>query len=284
MQVGIVGRKQETNVLLAAAWRARGIPARLLTPRAAIDELRAGDVAVGRLDVLRTLAGIEPGLEAMDELARCGVRVVNSSQALLNAHDKLLTTACLAAAGLPQPRTAHLSGAGAEIPIQPPLVLKPRFGSWGLDVFRCETEAEVERVLLDVRNRPWFVKHGALVQELLPPLGYDSRLLVAAGKVVGAVRRAARPGEWRTNVSLGGSRHPVMPSADDRALAVRAAAAVGADLIGVDLLPSLRGPLVLEVNGAVEFDETYNLGGDVYEALARALELPRVELRVAVAR
>jgi RimK family alpha-L-glutamate ligase len=284
MNVGVVGWAQETNVLLAAAWRERGISARLLTPAEAVAELHPGDVAVGRLDVLPSLAGVEPGLDALDELAARGVRVVNSSEALRNAHDKLLTAALLARAGLPQPLWAHLTGAGAKIPLPLPLVVKPRFGSWGRDVFRCETAADLEHVLLEVRNRPWFVKHGALVQELLPPPGYDLRLLVAAGNVVGAVRRVARPGEWRTNVSLGGTREPVVPPAEARSLGVRAAASIGAEFVGVDILSSPRGPVVLELNGAVEFDETYNLYGDVYDAVADALELTHADLQAAVAR
>lgn len=284
MNVGVVGWAQESNVLLAKAWRERGISATLMCPNEAVAELAVGDVAVGRLDVLPSLAGIEPGLDALEELEARGVRVVNDSRALRSAHDKLLTAALLAETDLPQPRWAHLVGPGAEIPLPLPLVLKPRFGSWGKDVFRCETPAELERVLLEVRDRPWFVTHGALVQELLPPPGYDLRLLVAAGEVVGAVRRIARPGEWRTNFSLGGTREPVVPSAEDLALGIRAAEAIGAEFVGVDVLPSPRGPLVLGLNGAVEFDETYDLGGDVYDAIASALGLAGTRAGAMVAR
>ena len=74
---------------------------------------------------------------------------------------------------------------------------------------------------------------GALVQELIPPCGRDLRVLVAGGRVVGAIQRVAAPGEWRTNVALGGHRVAVSePSADACELALLAAEARDADLVG----------------------------------------------------
>jgi RimK family alpha-L-glutamate ligase len=276
--VGVVGWQQETNELLVEAWRELGVPAMLLVPDEARATLASGDVAVGRFDVLRTLDGAEPGLEVLDELAARGVRVLNPSRALLDAHDKLRTAELLVRAGIPQPRTAHHASTSKGIELAPPLVVKPRFGSWGIDVFRCETEQEVDRVLREVADRPWFRRHGALLQELVPPIGFDLRLVVAAGEVLGATQRIARTGEWRTNVSLGASRHPVEPSREALALGVAAADAIGSDLVGVDLLPVAGGHVVLELNGAVEFDSAYDLPHSttgVFEAAAAALRLPR---------
>jgi RimK family alpha-L-glutamate ligase len=154
-----------------------------------------------------------------------------------------------------------------------PVVLKPRFGSWGRDVALCRTREEYDRYLSDVMNRTWFRTHGVLVQELVQPQGYDLRLIVSCGRVVGAVERHAKPGEWRTNVALGAQRRSAVP--DDAAieLSVRAAYAVGGDLVGIDLLPlPADGYAVLEVNGAVDFTNEYSLdGGDVFEDVAEVL-------------
>jgi RimK family alpha-L-glutamate ligase len=271
--VAVIGWPQETNARLVASWRELGLHAVLDGPTTAASLLRPGDVAVGRLDVLRTLDGIEPGLDVLSELSGRGCRVLNGADALLGAHDKLRTATCLAQAGVRHPRT-HLLERGAALPVEPPFVLKPRFGSWGADVFRCRTAAERDAVLHEVESRPWFRRQGALVQELVPGSGRDLRLLVAGGRVVGAVQRVAAPGEWRTNISLGGRREPVEPPADARALGVAAAAAIGADFVGVDLLPVDDGYVVLELNGAAEFDETYALAGrNVYLEVARALKL-----------
>jgi ribosomal protein S6--L-glutamate ligase len=271
--VAIIGWSQETNVELTAAWRDIGVPAELVNPAVATCLLEPGDVALGRLDVRRTLDGVEPGLHILSELEAGGVRVLNPAHSLLCAHDKLLTAATLGRLALPHPRTLLLYP-GTELPMEPPFVLKPRFGSWGADVFRCRTGAEVEAVLKEVEERAWFRRHGAVVQELLPAEGHDLRLIVARGRVVGAIRRIAAPEEWRTNISLGGTREPVDPPEEARRLAVSAASASEADLVGVDLVPLVPGHVVLELNGAVEFDELYSLpGGDVYRDAAEALEL-----------
>jgi RimK family alpha-L-glutamate ligase len=270
--VAIVGWPQPTNDALAAAWRSLGLKSFLLRPDRAAELLEPGDVAVGRLDVLQTLDGVEPGLEVLDELERRGVRVLNGCEALLDAHDKLRTAKRLALTDLPCPSTAHITGADPIVPIEPPLVVKPRHGSWGIDVFRCENADALARTLDVVRDRPWYRQHGALVQELVRPLRFDLRIVVAGGEVVGATERVARPGEWRTNISLGGIRRPTTPTRLARELAVRAAKAIDADLVGVDLLPTADGYVVLELNGAVEFDRAYDIDdSDVYVEAARAL-------------
>lgn len=264
----------DTNVELVHAWRDLGIDAAIVGPNEAMMWLRKADTVLGRLDVLPTLDGVETGLLELLWLERRGFRVLNTASALAGAHDKLLTARLLDRAGIPHPRTEHLKPSGDLPSLEPPVVVKPRLGSWGIDVFRCETEAELRLTLQEIRTRPWFQRHGALVQELIPPVGYDLRLIVACGMVIGAVRRLAAPGEWRTNVSLGGTRSNARPSAAACALGIAAAAAIGADFVGIDLLPTRDGHSVIELNGAADFDSTYSLRGqDVFREAAAALDL-----------
>ena len=106
----------------------------------------------------------------------------------------------------------------------------------------------------------------------MPLLGHDVRIVVAGGEVIGAIKRVAQPGEWRTNVALGATRVPIEPSPAARELALAAASAIGADLLGIDLLPVGPGRyVVLELNGAVDFSHEYDPGGDVYASAMRAL-------------
>jgi glutamate carboxypeptidase len=276
-RVAIVGGTSAANVALAEGLGALGVVAEVKSAVEAYTRLGPGDTAAGRLDVLPTLDGVEPGLLALLWLERRGVRVLNGALALLGAHDKLRTARLLEQAGIPHPATAHVCPGDPAPAVPLPLVLKPRFGSWGADVFRCDSPADLRRTLAEVRDRPWFRRHGALLQELVPTRPRDLRLLVAGGRVVGAIERAAAPGEWRTNISLGGAKHPALPSDEAQALAVRAAAAIGADFVGADLLalPS-GGYVLLELNGAVDFDSDYSLpGANVYSEIAEALDLSR---------
>lgn len=269
---------------MAAAWRELGIPAQRLTPPEAMHELRAGDVAVGRIDVRATLDGVEPGLDLLRALRRVGVRIVNSPAALRATHDKLQTARLLSRARIPHPHTLRLDATAAGVPLATPFVLKPRFGSWGQDVVLCTTTGEAEAALEAVYDRPWFRSGGAVVQTYVPH-NADLRMVVAGRRVVGAIRRRPRPGDWRTNFSLGGSREPLVPQPAAIRLAVAAAAAVQGDLVGVDLIARPEGLLVLELNGAVDFDRLYSLPGrDAYVDTANALQLPVLHRAAAVAR
>jgi RimK family alpha-L-glutamate ligase len=265
-----------TTLELLDAARSLSADAVILTPAEARRWLRNGDIALGRLDVLPTLAGPQPGLEDFRALESNGVTVLNRAAALLGAHDKLVTAIRLGARGLPHPRTVHVGG-----PVDPgfeyPVVVKPRFGSWGQDVHLCTSHHSLGRCLRSLARRDWFRRQGALVQELIPPLGRDLRLIVAAGEIVGAIERVSAPGEWRTNIALGGSRRSIVPPPAARLLAVEAADTLRADLVGVDLLPDDNGGwTVLELNGAADFTEAYNLDGeDVHErAIRRLLSSP----------
>jgi [lysine-biosynthesis-protein LysW]--L-2-aminoadipate ligase len=281
MLVALVAHQRTpTNEALAAS----RCDVQVLPPAEAFRALTQGDIAIGRLDVAATLDGIENGLWELARLHGAGVRVLNGPEPLVAAHDKLATARSLEAAGVPHPRTAHVTDPDCPIPFSPPVVVKPRFGSWGKDVVLCEDLAALRRCLADDANRVWFLTHGAIVQELVPPLGHDLRIVVAGSSVVGAVRRVARAGEWRTNVALGARRERVSPPPEARALAVAAARAIDADLVGVDLLPTPDGGhVVLELNGAVEFNQHYALDdGDVFErALSAVLPAPETAAVVA---
>ncbi len=269
MRFALISRRSTpTNDSIAAA-DVPGVRWEQMTPEQALDVLAQGDVALGRLDVLPSLDGVDDGLWALGALAARGVVVLNDPPALLGAHDKLLTARLLRRAGVPHPRTWHVREARPAPVPRLPVVVKPRFGSWGSEVHRCDDYGALEIALAAVRDTPWYRRHGALVQELVPPRGYDLRIVLADGRVVGSVFRIAAPGEWRTNVALGGVRRPVgQPPRDACTIAIAAAAATGAALVGVDLLPDGDSWTVLELNGAVELTREYAPWGDVFSEIA----------------
>lgn len=292
----VAHRESDTNAALVAAARGCGLDAEMLSPRDALRTLEPGDAALARLDVREGLDGIESGTPELERLASAGVEVLNPPGSLAAAHDKLLTARALRLAGLPHPHTTLVSeGSPAAVP-ELPVVLKPRFGSWGRDVELCRTQEELESALARASYKGWFREQGALVQELVPPPGrgethattsggcvWDLRLVVAGGRVVGAARRVAARGEWRTNAALGARVERVDPPPLARTLAIAAARAIRADLAGIDLLPTGAGYVVLELNGAVDFRPLYTHERDVYAETVQALLRSLAERRTAVA-
>jgi RimK family alpha-L-glutamate ligase len=267
----VAHRRSATNDALLAAARECGLDAEILEPRRALALLDAGDVALARLDVRDGLDGIERGTGELERLAAGGIDVRNPPGALVVAHDKLLTARTLRLAGLPHPHTTLLSPALPAAVPELPLVLKPRFGSWGRDVELCSRAEELEAALVRLQRKAWFREHGAIAQELVEPRGWDLRLVVAGGRVVGAACRIARKGEWRTNAALGAQMEPVRAPAVAHALALAAARAARTDLVGVDLLPTGNGFVVLELNGAVDFRPVYAPGRNVFADAVAAL-------------
>ena len=268
----IAQRATPTNESLAGVV-VDGIGWEPMSPEQALDELRPGDAALGRLDVVPTLDGIDDGMWVLGALEARRVIVLNDAAALLATHDKLLTARLLRRAGLPHPRTAHIRPDRPFPAVRPPVVVKPRFGSGGTAVTLCPDEDSLVDTLARLSSAPWFEQQGVLVQELVPPQGYDLRVLVAGQRIVGAIFRIAADGEWRTNIALGGSRRPVAdPPVQACEIALAAALEAGTALVGVDLVQDgLGGWTVIELNGAVEFTREYQPAGDVFADVAAEL-------------
>jgi glutathione synthase/RimK-type ligase-like ATP-grasp enzyme len=117
--------------------------------------------------------------------------MLNPALALQLAHDKVATAAALKAPALPHPRTRAIFDADAPPALPCPLVVKPRYASWGRDVVLCADEKAYRRALATLPGSP---PRARVVQELVPPLAHDLRVVVAGGDVIGAVKRVAPPG------------------------------------------------------------------------------------------
>lgn len=213
-----------------------------------------GDAPLGEFDKLlvRTMppGSLEQVVFRMDALARleaAGKTVVNPPRALEAAIDKYLALARLRAAGLPVPET--WVGQNAEEAMQAfanlggDVVVKPLFGGEGRGMLRVDDEALALRTFKTLQQ----LDAVLYLQRFIPHQGYDLRLLVLGDRVLGM--RRANDADWRTNISRGARGEPLQPDAELRQMARRAAAAVGAPLAGVDVLPDRRGGrFVLEVN------------------------------------
>ena len=268
----VAHRRSATNEALVAAARAWGLESELLDPHTALTSLEPGDVALGRLDVREGLDGIERGTGELERLAAGGVDVRNPPGTLVVAHDKLLTARALRLAGLPHPHTTLAQPDAPHARPRAPGRAQAAVRQLGTrrravhDLGRARRSARpaaAEAVVPRARR----ARAGARRAER-----WDLRLVVAGGRVVGAACRIARSGEWRTNAALGAQVEPVEPPPLARALALAAAQAARADLVGVDLLPTPNGGfVVLELNGAVDFRPVYAPLRDVFSETVAAL-------------
>jgi ribosomal protein S6--L-glutamate ligase len=187
-------------------------------------------------------------LDVLHQLHARGVNVVNPPAALEACIDKLATTMRLAAAGLPVPPTVACQDVDAAMAAFATLggdvVVKPLFGSLGRGIVRITDREVAWRVFKTLEQ----LQAVAYLQTFIPHGGWDVRAFVVAGEVVAAMRRS-NPVDWRTNVAQGATVEPLTLDTPSIQLAVRAAAAVGAEVAGVDLLFDQDGkPYVLEVN------------------------------------
>jgi len=207
------------------------------------------DAVLARIIPNGSLEQIIFRVDALHWLEDRGIRVVNSPRAIERSVDKFYTSALLRDAGLPTPETVvceDFSTAMSAIRAMGDVVVKPIFGSMGHGLVRISDPDVAFRVLRPLEQA------GAVfyVQRAIDHGGSDVRAFVVGGRVIGAIERRAADGDWRTNVSRGGSAHAIDLCDRHRQFAIAAAQAVGADYAGIDLLPTRDGAVyVLEVNG-----------------------------------
>jgi ribosomal protein S6--L-glutamate ligase len=192
------------------------------------------------------------GLAVLRQFEIQGVYPLNESVAIGRSRDKLRALQILAREGIGLPVTAFAHGPRkAEDVIKEvggvPVVIKLVEGTQGVGVILAETEGSAKSIVEAFSA----ANVNIMVQEFIREAnGSDIRAFVIGGEVVAATKRIGRPGEFRANIHRGATAVRVELSAEERHTAVRAAAAVGLNVSGVDMVRSARGPLVMEVNSS----------------------------------
>nr|BAV57459.1 LysX [Streptomyces sp. SANK 60404] len=225
--------------------------------------------------VLNREIGHARALYAARSLESAGATVVNSAAATEVCGDKWQTSTALRAHGLPTPRTAL--GLTPEAALEAlevigyPAVIKPLVGSWGRLVTLVPDRATAGTVMEYIAALPAPQSHIVYVQELVAKPDRDIRVVVVGGEVLGATYRHGD--QWRTNVARGAVTEAFEPSPEMVKLSTEAAAAVGADIAGVDLIEDADGRVVvLEVNHGVEFSGFQRAVGDRVDVAGRIVE------------
>jgi ribosomal protein S6--L-glutamate ligase len=190
------------------------------------------------------------GLAVLRQFEMQHVFPLNESVAIGRARDKLRALQLLAREGIDLPITAFAHGPKkAEHVIREvggaPVVIKLVEGTQGMGVILAETEASAKSIIEAFSA----ANVNILVQEFIAEAhGCDIRAFVVGDRVVAAMQRSGRPGEFRANLHRGGTATPVEMTREETDIAIRSAMAIGLNVCGVDILRSSRGPKVIEVN------------------------------------
>lgn len=176
------------------------------------------------------------------------------SQAITRSRNKLRSLQVLSKAGVGLPKTVfanHPKNGNVTQLIDlvggPPVVIKLLEGTQGIGVVLAETTQAARSTI----EAFYGLKKHVLVQEFVADAkGADLRAFVVGGRVVGAIKRQGIEGEFRSNIHRGGNAVAVQLTDNEEQTALQAVRALGLKVAGVDMLPSERGPLVLEVNSS----------------------------------
>lgn len=192
------------------------------------------------------------GAAVLRQFEMMGAYPLNESVAITRSRDKLRSLQIMARAGIGLPLTGFANSPDSTRDLiklvgGAPLVVKLLEGTQGKGVVLAETQKAAESLIDAFRD----LDANFLVQEFIKEAGgSDIRAFVIGEKVVAAMRRQAREGEFRSNLHRGGTASLVKLTPEERSTAVRAARKMGLNVSGVDLLRSNHGPVVMEVNSS----------------------------------
>jgi ribosomal protein S6--L-glutamate ligase len=275
------GKLYSTQRLVEAA-RARGHQVRVLDPLRCYMRITPNELAIhykgkeiANYDAVIPRVGASItfyGTAVVRQFEMMGVYTLNKSDSILRARDKLKCMQLLAQQGIGLPKTVFGdnpddTGDLLNLLGNPPHVIKLVEGTQGTGVVLAEKPSASRSVIEAFRG----LYANFLVQEFVKEAkGADFRCFVVGGRVIAAMKRQAKAGEFRSNLHRGGSAEMVKLTEAEIDAALRAAAVMNLSLAGVDLLRSRRGPLVLEVNSSpglegIEGATSLDVAGSIIE-------------------
>lgn len=288
MRIGILSRGQASfsTKRLVEACRARGHSAEVLDTllfSVVVEEGRSSllyqnrpfvgfDAIIPRIGASITFYGTA----VVRQLEHMGVVVLNTSQAILVARDKLRALQVLSRHQIPFPATVFVRG-GDEVLTAvervggAPVIVKLVEGTQGVGVILAET-SKVAQAIVETLST---VQKNVLIQKFVEESrGRDVRAFVVGGRVVAAMRRTAMGDEFRSNVHRGARAEGIALSPAYERVALRAAEIMGLEIAGVDMLEGREGPQVMEVNSSPGLEGIEGASRvDVASAIVRHLEL-----------
>lgn len=235
------------------------------------DEELNFDVVIPRIGASHTFFGTA----VVRQFEMMGTFCLNESVAISRSRDKLRSLQLLARKGIGLPVTAFAHDTDATGHLLKtcggaPVVIKLLEGTQGVGVVLAETQKAGESVIEAFRG----LNANILVQEFIKEAGgADIRCFVVGEKVVAAMKRQGKEGEFRSNLHRGGSAKVIKITPEERSTAARAAKVMGLNVAGVDLLRSNHGPVIMEVNSSPGLEGIENATGkDVAGSIVSFIE------------
>jgi len=285
MKIWILSKKEGfeyENGRLVDSFNSKGIEAEVVDP-SSFDIIVNKDIKQGlrynghpvelpQLLLVRFGAGISKFMLALiRQLEKSGVICINSADAIECVKDKLHTSQILSSQGIAIPNTMMV-----RFPVDPevvseeigyPCVVKIVTGSYGEGVYLCERKKDFKKLMEFIETLK--SSKTLLVQEFMSErVGEDLRVLVVGGKVIGAMKRTAPEGDFRANITNGGTGQAHELTDEIEYIARETAKVLNLDIAGIDLLFDSRGFRVCEANSNPGFSgfETY-CGIDVADVI-----------------
>lgn len=212
-------------------------------------KIKGCNVLIPRLDFTQ---GIDLEISLIKQFQLMGIPVLNKYLSISYAKNKLRTLQILTQKNIPVPdtlvvrRLEYIDEAIQKLGGYP-VIIKSPFGTEGREVAIIESRRSLHSALDIIWGK---LRSGIiLIQEYIEEAqGSDYRAFVVGDKVVAAMKRTAKAGEFRSNLSLGGNAEPVILSTQEEKMAIKATKALGLDICGVDLLRTKKGPVIVEMN------------------------------------
>lgn len=285
-----------SRVVLAA--RARGHDVTVIDPldfqivvSKGKPSLFVGGVPMPRYDVVVPRIGASItnyGLAVVRQFDLMGVPVVNGAVSIARSRDKLRALQLLTQVGIDVPTTVCArspSGLDAALDLVGgcPAIVKLQQGTQGIGTMIADSPQAAHSLL----ETFWAMGQDIVLQEYVrESKGRDVRAIVVGGRVIAAMRRVAKKGEFRANLHRGAKGSGVILPPTYKRAAIRAAESMGLGIAGVDMLEGRKGPRILEINSSPGLEGIERASGvDVAAAIVEfAEEYARANRRMTRAR
>ena len=236
-------------------------------------EFQQPDLIISWVEMLTAVAERSSVLQQVELL---NIPTINNTDAVVWARSNLQTIQMLSAKGLPVIKTAMVHEVDQlDLAVKHidsfPVVVKAICGSEGKGVAIFESYRSLKSGIELMLNQKISIDE-ILIQEFVDTGNKDYRLFVVGGAVVAQMERSAPKGDFRANLSGGGSGQPADLPSEVLELAVKAAEVFKLDVAGIDILLSDAGPVICEVNSRPGYKIEKITGVDVTGAIVKYAE------------